>query len=163
MGDQSQDHPIIALGSLTVPAFVLVPNYSGTSVHTLLPGSPAPAWKTRGSSTPCLIKAAALPQALRIPTHILNLPFSPCSHCGSSPTSLPTLSFALIQSIPPAVLGLHMPETAPCRRYPTASPSPACSPADRADTDPAASPASPVRSPPPRSPSHPAAPAEGVR
>lgn len=65
----------MALDSLVVSAFVLVPNCSGTSVHTLLLGSAAPAWQKRGSLKPCLIKAAALPQVLLIPLHILNLPF----------------------------------------------------------------------------------------
>lgn len=36
MRDQSQDHSIITLNSLAVSAFVLVPNYWGTSVPTLL-------------------------------------------------------------------------------------------------------------------------------
>lgn len=77
MRDQSQDHSIITLNSLAVSAFVLAPNYSGTSVHTLLPGSPAPAWQKRGSLKSCLIKAAALPRVSLIPTRIPSLPFFP--------------------------------------------------------------------------------------
>lgn len=106
MRDQSQDHSIITPNSLAVSAFVLVPNYWGTSVPTLLPGPPAPAWQKRGSLKSCLIKAAALPQVSLIPTRILNLPFFPLFPLWFI-TSFPTDSIICL-NLPPAIFGLHV-------------------------------------------------------
>lgn len=110
-----------SFSSLWVSSFVLVPNYSGAPVHTLLPGSAAPAWQRRVAPKPCLIRAASAPPVPHIPVHVV---FFPCSHCCSLLLCPPVPSFALTPEIPLAPLGLHMWQT-PLGHCPGASQCPA--------------------------------------